>query len=113
MIALEVRRKGQTWSCTDPMLTTFELRDLAQWFEALANGLPADRNLCFTEPNITLEHLGTDSETVCMRLRFSHEARPPGAVRQARLDLALPAAQLRQAALDARAALTRFPERSP
>jgi hypothetical protein len=118
---------GKTWSFEDPSLTTWEAARLGQWLRGAADGTvepspfgagEADRLLCFTEPNLAFgleERIGAQLR---LRVHFSLEALPPwlsGAeqpdIFDYHLDLEVTAAQVRMAAADWAAALSRFPRR--
>jgi len=67
---------GQSWSFTDPCLTTWEAEGLALWLSAAARGDEAAGEAVFTEPNLSFVCDGVAEGRVHMRVRFSHESLP-------------------------------------
>jgi hypothetical protein len=68
---------GQSWSFTDPCLTTWEAERLALWLSAAAMGEEAaGEEAVFTEPNLGFACDGVGEGRVRMHVRFSHESLP-------------------------------------
>lgn len=75
---------GQSWTFTDPCLTTWEAEKLSLWLRAAASdhGAAGDPAV-FTEPNMSFFLDSRRDGRVRMRLRLSHESLPPWLSREA------------------------------
>jgi len=109
-----VRHSQGEWTFRDPCLTTFELEELAEWFDSVGRGQASSRECSFTEPNLNFEYL--DDGTPAIVVRFAHESAPPWQLGEERFIgtvLSFPVAlnDLTSAASDLRGFLTQFPER--
>jgi hypothetical protein len=105
----------ESWTFVEPCVTTFELGDLADWLEKLADGAVDPPQIAFTEPNLEFSYSHLVSPV--LRVRFAHASAPPrlrysdeaseGVV------LEFPLAELdpRATAADVRDALMDFPVR--
>jgi hypothetical protein len=68
-----VAAAGEKWIFTDPCVTTFELADLADWFDGLAaNGAEASA-FEFTEPNLKFAYVPSPR---AVQLTLAHESAP-------------------------------------
>jgi len=116
-IRLDASREGRTWTTTDPMLLTWEVKKLAEWLDEGAVMPEASSELGFLEPNLTFERRPGKNQKVDVTIWLELEARPRWAQkgfvseRDFSVDLDLDADQLKQAAGDLGAQLERFPTR--
>ncbi|MGZ4507424.1 MAG: WapI family immunity protein [Blastococcus sp.] len=98
---------GDTWSITEPILTTWEARQLAVWLRVVVRGrirrYRRRRNgmLTFTEPNLAFALRRHDGEDVVLRVRVGHAA----------VALHLTTAALRGALADWERELSAYPRR--
>jgi hypothetical protein len=102
---------GRTWMFQDPCLTTTEAIGLANWLEAVSQGLGAKSEVFFTEPNLEFYKVGETS----IRVAFALECAPPWAKqgddwRLHGFEIAI-GVQVAQAASQLREQLARFPKR--
>jgi len=103
------------WDFQDACLTTFELNQLADWFDGAAAGHPEPDSGYFTEPCLEFRYKADPEPTLDVRLAY--ECAPPWlGDSDARMDgitLRFPVSSndLARAAGAARALLRRFPER--
>ncbi len=65
----------RSWSFRDPCLTTFEVRQLADWLDRLARGDEVEPSCAFIEPNLRFEKLSDRA----IRVSFALESAPPWA----------------------------------
>jgi hypothetical protein len=65
-----------SWKARDASLETWDLLHLADWFDSLASGEPADAEMEFTEPNLSFELLERDAEDLVVRVWIEGELRP-------------------------------------
>ena len=114
MISLRVQSPQGSWHTEDPALLTWEVGDLANWFEALANKQQEERWLVFLEPCLGFVVTKQTADTVNLQVRLGHEFRPPwlDSWQKARVTLTLSRDALRLAAESLREELARFPIRS-
>jgi hypothetical protein len=75
VVSGRVSLAGKTWRFTDPCFTTFELAELAEWFDAIAKRRDVAPEFEFTEPNVVFAYSATPQPT--LRVRFAHESAPP------------------------------------
>ena len=80
-IYINVQSKLGNWQTVDPSLTTWEVRRLINWLEALSTDIQhCDSNQEFTEPNLSFELLNVNvSEMWMLRIKFYLESRPMSA----------------------------------
>ena len=103
------------WSFSEPSLATFELEQLARWFDGVAQVNPDPKAGYFTESHLTF--LYAPPPVSVIEVRFAFEAAPPWLVdRNLRLDgavLSFPLAlnDPRACAQNLREQLARFPQR--
>ena len=64
---------NRSWSFSDPSLTTFEIRQLADWLDGLARGDEVEPQCNFIEPN--LQFVRTSDKAI--RVSFALESAPP------------------------------------
>ena len=80
LIYLKVESKLGNWQTIDPSLTTWEVRELIDWFNLLLqNKQPKHINLSFIEPNLSFELLKNISDTTTFRIKFDLESKPKSA----------------------------------
>jgi hypothetical protein len=73
------------WTFRDPCLTTFELEQLAAWFEGVGAGEADPASGYFTEPNLHFEYAATPHPAIHVKLAY--ESAPPWLTdREERLD---------------------------
>jgi hypothetical protein len=110
-----VTRDDESWSFVVPCVTTFELTDLAEWLEKLADGAADPPQIAFTEPNLEFSYSHVVAPV--LRVRFAHASAPPRmkysdeAVEGVVLEFPLAELDPRAAAADVRNALMDFPIR--
>jgi hypothetical protein len=118
-IAIRITDPRGDWSATDPIMLTWEVAHLAEWLDALAVGHPDQSGVSFLEPNLRFELLERASSLATLRVYFEQESRPPwdpsrfgfSGTDVAFVDLHLTTDALRQAAMELRTDLQRFPTR--
>src|SRR5918995_5476502 len=107
----------RAWEFSDPALLTWEVERLSNWLEALASGRPVEDGEDFVEPNLRFEVVGSDEDTITIRVYFELESRPSwffadvAGMNDLWVDLLVDSDDLRAAAEDLRRNLTRFPPR--
>jgi hypothetical protein len=67
---------GERWGFTEPCVTTFELSDLADWFEELAEDGGQPASFEFAEPNLRVAY--TPWPRPAVQLTLAHASAPPG-----------------------------------
>ncbi len=65
----------RSWTFRDPSLTTFEVRQLANWLEASERGENAELRCDFIEPNLQFERISDKA----IRVSLALESAPPWA----------------------------------
>jgi hypothetical protein len=63
------------WRFQDACLTTFELRQLAEWLDGVAQGVPDPDFGYFTEPGLRLDYCSEPEPAVSLTLAL--ECAPP------------------------------------
>ena len=119
LVAVRVVSQHGTWEAVDPCLTTWEAAHLVRWLAALASGDALAVRQGYSEPNVRLlvNGLSPDFELARVHACFELETRPPWLPGPAAgrdtlcVDLDLPRAALRDAAVDLARQLQRFPQR--
>ena len=119
LVAVRVVSAHGTWEAIDPCLTTWEAVHLQRWLAALATGDASAVRIAFNEPNMRLSvnGLAPDFSRARVHACFELETRPPWLPGPASgrdtlcVDLDLPRAALRDAAVDLARQLKRFPLR--
>ncbi len=119
LIRIHVQSGQEEWTATAPALLTIEVSALVDWLNELGNARPADREVDFTEPNLSFELVERTDEDVRMRIWFELEFRPGerrgrGDIeRDLCLDLRVTRNVITAAAKDLRSQLYAFPTRVP
>lgn len=100
------------WTAEDPCLLTWEVDELADWLDAVADAPGAVHDLEFIEPNLTFERIEVDGAGG-VRAWFDDAFRPPEVPpdEDVLIDFLLAPAALRAAAASLRAQRERFPPR--
>jgi len=75
------------WAFRDPCMTTFELEQLATWFDGVTNGNVDPDNGYFTEPNLHFEYVITPISAI--QVTFANESAPPWLGHEGRFDGAI------------------------
>ncbi len=73
-----VHPRGQ-WNAVSPCLLTYELKDLADWFDSIARGQAVKTEADFLEPNLSFRLGSGGLAGPMLRLPFDLESRPPWA----------------------------------
>jgi len=117
-VRVRVQHPRGNWSAQDPCLLTYDVAELADWFEAVATGRDQDAELGFMEPNLVFK-TGRDSHgSRFVRVYFDLELRPTWAssngaeMEDLFLEFPADAAQLSAAAQSLREQLARYPQRT-
>jgi hypothetical protein len=102
------------WTFRDPCLTTFELEQLAKWFDGVADGNVDKAIGYFTEPNLHFEYVPAPRPAI--KLTFAYESCPPWLERDKRLEGTIVIFPLalndpREASRSLRTLLVQFPVR--
>ena len=107
----------RAWEFRDPALLTWEVERLSNWLEALASGQAVEDGEDFVEHNLRFEVVGSDEETITLKVYFELESRPPWFFAHAAgmddlwIDLRVDSDDLRAAASSLRGDLAKFPPR--
>lgn len=114
-IYLKVESKSGNWQTVDPSLTTWEVQELIDWFNDLANNFkPKWTEMKFTEPNLSL-YLQNDFNNFnkLIRIKFDLESRPKSASddKEYFVDFEADKLELKRIANDLTSELKRFPIR--
>jgi hypothetical protein len=109
---------ARAWSFRDACLLTTDVRRLAGWLAAVADGVAADEAIDFMEPNLEFRRVTPPGARPVVRVVFRLEARPPWVPNTtaddgdgAHVDFAMLPDALRAAADDLSSQLTLYPER--
>ncbi len=109
------------WTVTDPFLLTYEVKELADWFDGIAaQKTEQEDEIGFTEPNLWLEVTKLPDGARCLRIHFAIECLPPWANRSRSgrgtedvfVDFPLSDIDLHRAAESLRSQLSPFPQRA-
>jgi hypothetical protein len=114
LIYLNVKSKERQWQTIDPSMTTWEIRELINWFIDLSkNKKPKHKLLEFTEPNLSFEHIGYNKNKVSIRLRFALECRPQAPIEDIEyyVDFEFDLFEIRQIITELSKELNNYPER--
>lgn len=114
IVAGSITHPRGSWRFTDPCLTTFELEQLAKWFEDAAQGKPNPAEGYFTEP--CLEFRLVRGPQLAIEVILAHECAPPWLTGDERLggfalQFPIPPMDPMELARAARKFLVKFPER--
>jgi hypothetical protein len=113
VVSGRVTAGDQSWRFVEPCVTTFELRELAEWLEGL--GWHDSPDCVFTEPNLLFQYSPRPEPVV--RIRFAHESAPPWMTHEQErisgltLDFPMSRQQASDLAEEVRNALVDYPER--
>lgn len=114
-IYVKVSSEVGNWQTVDPSLTTWEMRELIDWFEALAQRSTVKlQQLSFTEPNLSFELLvGENNKLIMFRIKFDLESKPQNATNNKEyiVDCSVDNRELKRIANDLKSELEKFPER--
>jgi len=117
-IHMAVRLPQGSWSVTTPFLLTYEIEDLANWFDDVVTHTQTENEIGFTEPNLSFDVIKTTHGAICLRIHFAIECLPPWANRtkygteDVFADFPLSEIDLRSAAEALRSQLTLYPQRA-
>jgi hypothetical protein len=115
VINIWVKHPLGSWASTDPCLLTWEAANLADWFEAIADGKVVDEEQSFLEPNLRFELIENAAKK--LRVYFELECRPAWAPYDGAgmddlwLEFGIGVEELRTAAASLRHDVNRFPIR--
>ena len=116
-IKIKVKGLQKPWEVTNPMLLTFEVKQLAEWLEYLLENKRNETELEFLEPNLKFVKIKKTNDKVHIRIYFELEARPIWAhsniagQEDLYLDLILTREGIRKAIADLKNQLKKFPIR--
>lgn len=122
-LSIEVEAAGPegAWTGTDPCLLTYEVRRLADWLAAVAEGQEAPPGISFLEPVLLFRLVELDQGLV-LRVHFGNLINPswrqldrpsmPGANPDLWLDFPLAETDLASAARELRQEIKRYPDRA-
>ena len=117
-IYMSVTLPQGSWSVSDPFLTTFEVKSLANWFDSIVDHTQTEQEIGFTEPNLSFAITETASGIPCLRIHFAIECLPPWVDRTNSrsegvfADFPLSEIDLRSAAAALRSELQLYPQRT-
>ena len=113
VVQIQVQHPGGSWSGSHPSLLTYEVAELADWFDAIASGKDDPENQRFIEPNL---HFQYDRIRGMLRVRLDHEYRPPWAPdindEEVWMHFPVGSVDLRAAAKSLRGQLEQYPQRA-
>jgi hypothetical protein len=115
LIDTEAAIGGRLWCARYPCLLTWEVAGLADWFEAIGEGVEWSAGLGFTEPNLHFT-IGRDNGATRLQTYFELENRPlwaprRGIRRDLWVELLVTQHDLRSAASGLRENLAKYPYR--
>lgn len=116
-IEVEARHPKGSWTVVSPCLLTFEIENLAQWFEQAVQGTNRWQEIAFTEPSLKFELVQRGENLRALRIYFEIDVRPTWAYsRRARLEdlwveFTLDEINLSEAANHLRELLKKYPQR--
>ncbi|MCK8514986.1 hypothetical protein M0534_01395 [Methylonatrum kenyense] len=85
LVSIDVAHPRGEWRIHEPCMTAFELKELADWFERVADGDSVEDRCDFVEPNLAFEYRSTPNAE--LQITLACEASPPWlADRDQRLD---------------------------
>ena len=115
IIYLKVKSNFGNWQTIDPSLTTWEVRELINWFDTLSRNLtPNYLVLNFTEPNFSFKILDNSKQFLRMfRINFNLELRPQSATNDKEyfVDCLADNQELKRIADELRMELDKYPEK--
>jgi hypothetical protein len=117
-IRVDVTTDQGTWSATDPCLLTYEVKQLADWLDAIAVDRLVDSNCAFTEPCLLFQLVGDETGERTLRIYFELELRPSWAPSKYAsqedlwVEFPLTAIDISSATKSLRTQLQRYPQRA-
>jgi hypothetical protein len=79
-IYLIVKSNLGSWQTVDSSLTTWEFKQLADWFKDLSENKEVEySDMTFVEPNLAFELIERGEKTKTIQLRFDYESKPKSA----------------------------------
>ncbi|MEO8288130.1 MAG: hypothetical protein ABI670_17010 [Chloroflexota bacterium] len=118
-IHMSVTLPEGAWSITHPFLLTQEVKDLADWFDAVDAHVQAEKEIGFVEPNLSFDVIYGANKESYLRVHFAAECLPPWArkseygTEDVFADLPLSEIDLHAAADSLRHQLSIYPQRTP
>jgi hypothetical protein len=119
VVKLDFVRDDNAWTAIDPCLTTWDVDELAVWFDRLRLRQPLVRPaLSFAEPLLTLESVDAGSPSELLRVFIEGELRPSWQTEQGMyqedlwIDFPLAEIDLQAATQSLRDQLAQFPVRN-
>jgi hypothetical protein len=122
LIEIKVETPQGAWTATDPSLLTYEVRELAEWLEAVASGDLSELEMRFLEPNLQFRIISPPDGSPSLRVYFNAECRPPWTKNRSAggdswadfpwAGFPLAEVDLRRAALSLRTQLQPYPQRA-
>jgi len=114
-IYIKVISKFGNWQTIDPSLTTWEVQQIVEWLDDLANDVtPEWLDQEFTEPNLTLKLLNKVTDPIkIIRMSFDHESKPQSAsdYKEVFIDIEADKTELKRMSNDLRIELSKYPTR--
>ena len=114
-IYLKVKSDVGNWQTIDPSLTTWEVKEIIDWFNALSKDfVPKDLELSFIEPNLSFELFENGNDPLKLfRINFNLESRPKSATddKEYFVDCLANNQELKRIADDLKTELEKYPER--
>lgn len=117
-IRIDATIPSGSWTATDPSLLTYEVAQLADWLEMIANDTPTAKVQDFIEPNLSFEIVQNSFNNQVLRVYFELEMRPFWAetnttgAKPIWAEFALLDLNLTEAARELRAQLQHYPQRA-
>jgi hypothetical protein len=118
IVAGDVKHARGSWQFTDPCLLTYEAAELASWINSLADAGRLSGICDFIEPSLEFRAL-IEMDRSVLRVTFDYQALPSwasdqtGAEEPMWIDFPIEELDLRLAALQWRAELAAYPQRTP
>jgi hypothetical protein len=75
-VSFRVAMAEESWEETAPMMNLFQLKNLAEWLQAVAQGTPEISEVELLEPSLRFSIVKDAGETVTIRVSFHLEGRP-------------------------------------
>ena len=117
LIYLKVKSNVGNWQTIDAQLTTWEVKQLINWFDDLTNdSKPEYTDLSFTEPNLSFELLNEFNTVIkSFKIKFDLESRPQSAMddKEYFVEVEADFKELKRLASELQNELNAYPERKP
>jgi hypothetical protein len=116
-IKIKVKSLKGSWESTDPMLLTWDIKNLVQWFEDILINKEENKEIDFLEPNLRFVKIKDTKDKIFIRSYFELEARPKWAKSNVAgeknlwIDLSPSKEEMRIAIEDLRSQFKKFPIR--